>query len=210
MLIQSLRPLPNQRCWLLGFLIFSLLLTGCSPLPVSEPPAQEIILYDWDGDIPPSVLEAFTKETNIKVNYQVYASQEEAIANLRSGQAYDVAVIESRFVSLLVNEGLLADLDYKNITNFKNISPNFRSLAYDPDNRYSVPYSWGTTGLLARTDLTPTAITRWSDLWDARYAHKVAIWKGQPRETLALTLKSLGYPRIPRTRPSWKPPWRAW
>ena len=184
--------LPNS--WL-ACLVCGLLVAGCAPAitPTQPPRGDEVILYDWEDDIPQSVPDAFTAETKIKVNYQVYASQDEAIANMRAGQAYDVVVMESRFIPLLANAGLLAKLRYEHILNFKNISPNFRGLAYDPDNLYSIPYSWGLIGLLVRTDLVQTPITGWADLWDPRYAHQVAIWRDLPRETIAFTLKSLGY-----------------
>ncbi len=168
-------------------------LAGCSSPPSAAQLPQELTLYNWEGDIPQSVLDAFTQETQVKVSYQVYESQEDAIQNMRAGKRYDVVIMESRFIPLLVGENLLAELDYQNIPNFKNIAPNFRGLLYDPDNRHAIPYSWGVTGLLVRTDLAGGAVTRWSDLWDPRYTGKVAIWRGQPREVLALTLKSLGF-----------------
>jgi len=182
-----------MRACAFTLLIFSLLMTSCAPANVQNQLADEIILYNWEDDIPQSVLDSFTAEYGVKIRYEVYESQEEAIANMRSGQVYDVVTMESRFIPLLAKDGLLAEMDYQNIQNFKNISPNFRDLIYDPGNRYSIPYSWGTTGLVVRSDLIQSPITKWSDLWDARYAGKIAIWKGQPRETIALTLKSLGY-----------------
>ncbi len=165
---------------------------GCRA-PAAQQFAKEIVLFNWLEDIPQSVLDAFTLETKVKVKYQVFSSQEEAIANLRAGHVYDVAVIESRFIPLLVHEGLLAQLNYENILNFKYISPNFRGLTYDPENRVCIPYSWGTTGLLVNTSLNHSAIRRWADLWDERYAGKVAISVSHPREAIGLTLKSLGY-----------------
>lgn len=162
-------------------------------LPSGNRYAEEITVYNWEGDIPQSVLDAFTLETKIKINYQVFNSQEEAIANIRAGNVYDVAVIDSRFMSMLTQEGLLKPLNYENLLNFKYISPNFRGLAYDPDNRFSIPYSWGTTGLLVNTGIEHTPVHRWADLWDNRYAGKVAVSVSYPREAIGMTLKSLGY-----------------
>lgn len=174
---------------------FALVLAGCvgSPEPTVLPPADELILFNWAEDIPQSVLDAFSEEYTTKVTYKVYEAQEDAIEQIRSGQAYDVVVMESRFVPLLVEANLLAEIDFGNVPNFKNISPNFRNLVYDPDNRYSIPYNWGVTGLVVRSDLVEQPVTRWADLWDPRYAGRIAIWAGQPREVIALTLKSLGY-----------------
>ncbi len=143
--------------------------------------------------MPASVLAAFTQEFGVGVNYQVYESQEEAIKKMHAGQVYDVVTMESHFLPGLAQAGLLAEIDYHNVPNFKNISANFRDLAYDPGNRYSIPYNWGTTGLVVRSDLVKEPVTQWSALWDERYKGKTAIWGSQPREVLALTLKALGY-----------------
>lgn len=159
----------------------------------ATPSTTEIVLYDWEEDIPQSVLDAFTRETKIKVKFEVFYSQEEALANLRAGHVYDVVVIDGRFIPILRSEGLLARLNYENLLNFKYISPNFRGLSYDPENHYSVPYSWGTTGLLVNTGRKHPPIKRWADLWDERYAGRVAISVSYPREAIGLTLKSLGY-----------------
>jgi len=163
---------------------------GSTPRPAL---ASELVFYDWDGDMPQSVLDAFTQEYHVKVTYKTYPSQEDAIQTMRAGQTYDVVVMESRFIPFLVREGLVAPIDYRNVPNFKNISPSFRSLHYDPENRYCIPFNWGTTGLVERTDLATGPITRWADLWDPRYAGKVGIWIGETREVIGIALKSLGY-----------------
>ena len=155
--------------------------------------AKELVLHDWKDDMPQSVLDAFTKEYGVQVTYEVYGSSDEAVENMRANKVYDVVVMETRNITLLANDGLLAEIDYSHVPNFKNISANFRDLLYDPGNKHSIPYNWGTTGLVVRTDLAASPVTSWKDLWDPRYAQKVAIWSGQSREVIALTLKSLGY-----------------
>lgn len=155
--------------------------------------ARQIVFYDWEGDMPQSVLEDFTREYQVGVDYRFYESQEEAIRNIEAGEVYDVVVMESRFVPLLADKGLLASLDHKNIPNLKNVRANFRELAYDPENRYSIPFNWGTTGLVVRSDLIAEPVDSWDCLWDDRYAGKVGIWRGQPRETIGFALKLLGY-----------------
>lgn len=199
---RSPRLAPDFKRNLVPILIASLVIFqfachAAAPTGVSAstpiPLAKELIFYDWDGDMPQSVLDAFESEYNVRVTYLAYESQEEAIENLGEGLVYDVIVMESRFIPSLVDQGLLASLDRQNIPNLKNISANFRELAYDPDNRYSVPYNWGTTGLVVRSDLVAEPISSWNSLWDPQYAGRVGIWKGQPRETIGLTLKALGY-----------------
>jgi spermidine/putrescine transport system substrate-binding protein len=194
MLLQNVNALKILLFWLISLTMQWLPASQVSATPPSgNQYAEEITVYNWEGDIPQSVLDAFTLETKVKINYQVFNSQEEAVANIRAGNVYDVAVIDSRFMSMLTQEGLLKPLNYENLLNFKYISPNFRGLAYDPNNRFSIPYSWGTTGLLVNTGIEQDPIHSWADLWDDRYAGKVAVSVSYPREAIGMTLKSLGY-----------------
>ncbi len=174
-------------------------LAGCgakpTPPPTSTVPplAEELVFYDWEEDMPQSVLDAFTEEYGVEVTYLTYESQqEEALANMMAGEVYDVVVFDNDYIPLLIADGLLAEIDYRNVPNFDNISANFRDLAYDPGNRHSIPFNWGTTGLVVRSDLVEEPVTRWADLWDPRYAGKIAV-RDEPRELIAVTLKSLGY-----------------
>jgi spermidine/putrescine transport system substrate-binding protein len=200
---KTLRLSSDPRLIPLRVLFASLmliLLAGCgSPAPTSVPTstpiplAEEIVFYNWEDDMPQSVLDAFTKEYGVKIKYLVYESQEEAIVNIQEGELYDVVVMESRFIPLLAEKNLLAKLNNTSLSNLKNISANFRELVYDPHNDYSVPYNWGTTGLVVRSDLVEQPVTRWADLWDPRYTGRTGLWMGQSREVIGLTLKSLGY-----------------
>ena len=189
---------------LLLALALSCAISGCEntdqqqPKPsttaVKPPPlAAEVAIYNLEGDLPTEVLEAFTREFGVKVIYEQYVDQEEAVANLRAGKIYDVVVLENRLIPQLIQEKLLAELNHANLLNIKNISANFRDLAHDPGNRYSVPYNWGTTAMVVRKDLVAQPVTRWTDLWDPRYAGKVGLWMSQRRDILGLALKSLGY-----------------
>jgi spermidine/putrescine transport system substrate-binding protein len=166
---------------------------AASPTPAPTPQlAKKLILYNWPGYMPQSVLDAFTAESGVKVIYEAYETPEQAVDNMRAGQVYDVVVMGNELIPTLVADGLLAEIDYRNVPNFKNVSANFRDLAYDPDNRHSVPFNWGTTGLLVRSDLVAKPVTRWADLWDERYAGKIAVWPIES-ELIPIALKSLGY-----------------
>jgi spermidine/putrescine transport system substrate-binding protein len=143
--------------------------------------------------MPQSVLDAFTAEYGVKVIYLTYRSMEEAVAQVRAGQIYDVAVLENNNIKPLAAEGLLAEIDYQNVPNFKNISPNFRDLAFDPGNRNSIPHDYGTTGLVVDSDQVDLLVTRWADLWDPRLDGKIAV-RALSYELIGLSLKSLGYP----------------
>jgi spermidine/putrescine transport system substrate-binding protein len=177
-------------------LILGLLVACGSPTPVPTPTppplAQKLVLYNWAGYMPQAVLDAFTAEYGVMVDYQVYETQEQAVENMRTGKVYDVVVMGNEFIPPLAADSLLAEIDRSGVSNFKNISPSFRNLVYDPGNRYTVPFLWGTTGLVVRSDLVEQPITRWADLWDERYAGRVAVWPIQ-RELIGIALKSLGY-----------------
>ncbi len=194
--IRVIRSHLNPFIILLAILCFTLL-GACSaptppPTPTPPPLAEKLVLYNWAGYMPQVVLDAFTAEYGVKVDYQVYETQEEAVENMKAGQVYDVVVMGNEFIPTLVAEGLLAEIDRSQIPNFKNISPSFRNLAYDPGNQHTVPFLWGTTGLVVRSDLVEQPVTRWADLWDDRYAGRVAIWPIQG-QMIGIALKSLGY-----------------
>ena len=183
------------------------LMAACSrqePPPSAKPrnTTPELVFYDWAEDMPQSVLDDFTKKSGITVRYETYESQEEAVENIRKGGSYDVVVLEHDFVPGLVAAGRLAEIDFRKVPNFKNISPNFRDLATDPGNRHTVPYHFGTTGLIVRTDLAKLPVKRWKDLFDARLKGKIAI-RPEYRELSGLTLLSLGYP-LNSENPSWR------
>ena len=180
-------------CLVIVFTLVSSLLPACkraTPTPIEQTP--ELILRNWEGDISQAILDAFEAEYGIAVTYLPYDSQEEAVADIQAGNVYDVVVLENQLIPPLVTEGWLAEIDYRNVPNFKNISANFRDLAYDPENVHAIPYSWGTTGLVVRTDLVEEPVTRWADLWDARYAGKLMGWP-LSRYMIGIALKSLGY-----------------
>jgi spermidine/putrescine transport system substrate-binding protein len=180
--------LPAQ---LLTFMICLAILAACST-PGSPPPAP-LRFYDWAEDIPEEVFAAFTQETGIPVEYLDYEAQEDAVDALRQGESFDVVVMDARFLPLLIEDGLLAPLDHSLLPNFKYIAPNFRDLAYDPGNRYSVPFNWGVTGLVVRSGSSAGSPLSWADLWDPQYAGKVGLWLSSRRELLGMALHSLGY-----------------
>src|SRR5262245_55497663 len=178
-------------CVLLG------MLTACGALGQAPPPTatlqpKELVLYNWAGYMPQSVLDAFTAEYGIKVTYDVYGSQEEAISSIKAGKQYDVVVMGHEFIPSMIADSLLAPIDFQSVPNFKNISANFRDPIFDRNNRHTVPFLWGTTGLIARSDRLKQPLTSWSDLWDPRYAGKVGMWPIQ-RDVIGIALKSLGY-----------------
>jgi len=188
-------PITRLACIILLLASFLPACTSlASPPAPAPPPVKELILYNWEEYMPQPVLDAFQAEYGVRVTVLTYGSQEEAVENISTEKAvYDIAVVENEYIPALVAGGLLAEIDYRHLPNFKNISQNFRDLAFDPGNKYSVPYNWGTTGLLVRSDLVEKPIRRWSDLWDSSYPGKVAA-REIPSELISIAVKSLGYP----------------
>jgi spermidine/putrescine transport system substrate-binding protein len=174
------------------------LITACAsvalPLsynPTALPQEKEIVFCDYPDDLPQTVLDEFTAETGIQVNYQAYAGLEEAIQMVKGRENCDVIAIGNDYILELSRDGYLAKLNKTNLPNLKNISANFRDMIYDPQNFYTVPYIWGTTGLLFRSDLVQ--MTHWSDLWNLKIQGQIGLWRSEPRDVIGIALKSLGF-----------------
>ena len=196
-MFQSILLISSRPLWAL--LVFSVLITACigvdpTPTPTSTPPplAEEIIFYNWEGDEVQSVMDAFTEEYGVKVTYVPFDSSEEVVANLNAGKSYDLVVLEHDYFPELISTEKLAEIDFQNVPNFKNIWANFRDLQHDPGNTYSIPFTWGTTFLIYRSDLVDAPLTHWKDLWALDATDKIAM-RESVREPLGVALKSLGY-----------------
>lgn len=129
--------------------------------------AQEtIVISNWDGYMPETLLEEFEKDTGIKAELAVHGTNEEIMGKLVAGKGkgYDVVFVSSPFAEALNHLGLAAKLDHDKIPNLKNLYPQASELAYDPGNTFSVPYAWGTTGLCYRSDLVDGEPESWNDL----------------------------------------------
>lgn len=146
----------------------AVLLAGAAALTINggAQAAGKIVISNWDGYMPADMLERFTAETGIEAELAVHATNEEIMGKVVAGKGrgYDVLFVSSPFVEALRNLGLVAALDHAKIPNLKNLYPEAMNLAYDPGNRYSVPYAWGTTGLCYRSDLVGEAPDSWMDL----------------------------------------------
>ena len=126
------------------------------------------------------------------MNYQTAESNEALYSLLKSGGAdYDVVVPSDYMIAKLLEEDMLEELDYGNIPNFSLIDDRFKHLSYDPENRYTVPYTWGTVGLIYNANMVEEEITSWSALYDDKYAGNVLLINNS-RDALGIALCYLG------------------
>lgn len=174
----------------------TLFITSCSQNPTvsSEPKAaarpQVVNLAIWTNFVTPEILREFEKSTGIKVQVSNYSSNEELLAKLQAGaEGYDVAVPSDYMVAAMQHSTLLNDLDLKKITNFKDLDPKVLAKYYDPTNKVSVPFSWGTTGIAVNQKLVKTAIRGWRDLFENKSITGKFTLLDDVRETLGAALK---------------------
>ncbi len=137
----------------------------------------------------------FTKLTGIKVNYTNYATNEELYAKLKGGGAtYDIIIPSDYMISKMIKEDMIQELNFDNIPNFRYIMDNFRNMAYDPENAYSVPYTWGTVGIIydeTMIDIPPEEID-WDILWNETYLDQILMFDN-PRDAFMIAESLLGY-----------------
>jgi spermidine/putrescine-binding protein len=173
------------------FFVFALGLVACGG--AAPEAASEVNLYAWSEYVPQALLDGFTEQTGMKVNYDTYSSNEELLAKLQAGASgYDVIIPSDYMISIMTKQGLLEPLDLAKIPNFANIADEFKDLEFDPGNQYSIPYQWGTVGLVVDTSKVNRPLTRWADLWDEEFRDRVVLLDDE-REVLGMVLLTLGY-----------------
>lgn len=161
-----------------------------------------INVYNWGEYISAGAEEGtldvnaeFEKLTGIKINYTNFATNEELYAKLKGGGAsYDVIIPSDYMISKMIKEELIQKINLDNIPNYKYIMDNFRNMSYDPENEYSVPFTWGTVGIIydeTVIDLAPEEID-WDILWDETYMGQILMFDN-PRDAFAISEIMLGY-----------------
>ena len=150
-------------------------LTGCGSSSDGE--NGQVIVYNWGEYIDPETIEMFETETGIKVVYDEYETNEIMYPKVESGAAsYDVVCPSDYMISKMIANDLLAEINFDNVPNAKsNIGAQYfeQSKGFDAENKYSIPYCWGTVGILYNKTMVDEPITRWSQLWDEKYADNI-------------------------------------
>jgi spermidine/putrescine transport system substrate-binding protein len=138
--------------------------------------AEELNLFAWSEYVPQTVLDSFTKETGIRVNYESYASNEEMLAKLMSGAAsYDLIQPSEYVIEALVKENHLAPLDHAKLPNLKNVGKEYWDQPHDPELKYSVPYMQGTVGIVINTEKVKEPVLGFGDLFQDKYKGRIVI-----------------------------------
>jgi spermidine/putrescine transport system substrate-binding protein len=159
--------------------------------------AQQVVnVYNWTGYMSDDILVKFTQETGIHVNYSTFAGNDELFAKIASASdhsGYDVIVPSATFVARMGRLGMLQPLDKRKLTNFKNLNSDFLNKPFDPQNRFSIPYFWGSTGLVINRDYYPHLVFKhWQDLWDPALNDKI-LMIDESKTVFEIALKVLGY-----------------
>ncbi|WP_367567063.1 PotD/PotF family extracellular solute-binding protein [Lacrimispora sp.] len=171
--------------------------TGCGKQSAKAGAAGEVYVYNWGEYIDESVIEEFEKETGIKVVYDMFETNEEMYPVIEAGGVkYDAVCPSDYMIQKMIENNLLAEINFDNVPNLKEIDPQYLEMAksIDPENKYSVPYAWGTVGILYNTSLVaPEDVpTKWSDLWNEKFKDNI-LMQDSVRDAFMVALKSLGY-----------------
>ena len=172
-----------------------LLVTGCSSNG-NGGDAQEkrvVNVCSWGEYIDQDLITQFEDETGITVNYQTESSNETLYARLQTGGTnFDVVVPSDYMISQLIQEDMLSEVNYENVPNYALIDDTYKGLPFDPDNKYTVPYTFGTLGIIYNPEMTGGEIDSWDAMFDTKYAGDV-LMISNPRDAMGIALMSMGY-----------------
>lgn len=159
----------------------------------SSSQSDKLVIYNWGDYIDPDLITKFTKETGIEVQYETFDSNESMYTKIKQGgTTYDITVPSDYMIDKMRKENLLIKLDKSKIDGLGNIGKEFLGLSFDKNNNYSVPYFWGTLGIVYNDTMVANAPEHWSDLWKSEYADDIMLVDGA-REAMGIGLGTLGY-----------------
>jgi len=163
---------------------------------VAQPPQQGdnvLNIYNWSTYIAPEMIPAFEKKYGVKVNYDLFGSNDELLAKIQPGNpGYDIIVPTGYMVEIMIKQDLLEKLDKSKLSNFNNIDKKFLDPPFDPGNQYCVPYQWGTVGLGYNVNKTGKELDSFDVMFNGEYSGRIA-WQDEERITMAAALLYLGY-----------------
>ena len=157
--------------------------------------SEKVVVYNWGEYIDPEVLSMFEKETGIDVVYEEFETNEILYPKVSSGAiAYDAICPSDYMIQRMMENDLLAEINFENIPNIKYIGEDYmeQSRQFDPENKYSVPYCWGTVGILYNKTMVDEPVDSWAILWDEKYKDNI-LMQDSVRDAFGVALKYLGY-----------------
>jgi Spermidine/putrescine-binding periplasmic protein len=168
----------------------SAVLTGCGGASSNK---TTLKVYNWGDYIGEDVVQKFEDKFNMKVVYDTFPTNEEMYVKLKAGGSdYDVAIPSDYMIKKMINEGMVKKINFANVPNYKYIDDKFKNLSFDPKNEYSVPYMWGTVGIIYNKTMVKEPVDSWDILWDKKYDKQIFMLDSQ-RDSIGITLKKLGY-----------------
>lgn len=170
-------------------LMVSTMLTGCG----GTDSKKVLNVYNVGDYIDENIITLFEEKTGIDVQYETYDTNEMMYQKVKSGSTnYDLIFPSDYMVEKMKSEGLLQKIDFKNIPNMKYIDKSFLNPIYDETNEYSVPYMWGTFGILYNKKMVKEPVDSWNILWNPKYKGNIMMFDSV-RDTMGISLKRLGY-----------------
>ena len=175
-------------------LLVALVIAALPALAEADKPfaGQEIKVYNWEDYIDREVLKIFEEETGCHVNYVTFSQNEDMYTKLSTGaESYDIVIPSEYMIERLIKEDLVEELNLDNIPNLENVVDNLRDPIYDPGNAHSVPYMWGTLGIVYNTDMVAEPVTSWNALLEGR--EDGLFMMDSMRDTIAIGLIMNGF-----------------
>lgn len=180
---------------ILAVLMAALMILALAGCGAGSSGAEEVVyVYNWGEYIDETVIDQFEEETGIQVVYDTFETNEAMYPIIEQGQTvYDAVCPSDYMIQKMIANGLLAEINYDNVPNMEYIGQAYldASQGFDPGNKYSVPYTWGTVGILYNTTMVDEPITSWSVLWDEKYANEILMQKSV-RDAFAVALAYQG------------------
>lgn len=167
--------------------LVAFLMTACND------DGEKLYVYNWGDYMDMDVVKEFEEEYNVKVIYQEFATNEDLYVKIKnSSEPMDVIFPSEYMLERMSNEGLLNELDFSKLDNFKYVDKDLTGMSYDKENKYSVPSFWGTVGIIYNSEKYPEGLQKWADLWNEKYKKDMVLYYSQ-RDILMVALKKLGY-----------------
>lgn len=187
----------NKKIIAVGMMsVLALSFAGCGQTEKGtskDTSSNKVVVYNWGDYIDPEVNELFTEETGIKVIYSEYANNEEMYASVEPGNVnYDVIFPSDYMVEKMINKDMLEKIDTTKLTNYSKIDDRHKQLPFDKTDSYSVPYMWGTVGIIYNTKMVDDTVDSWDILWDEKYKQQIFMYDSE-RDSIMVALKKLGY-----------------